>query len=141
MIKAVLDTNILVSGLISSKSYPFRIIQSWHQNKFILVVSAEILQEVKRVLNYPKIRKNYCLTKRIIEQYFYGFQAFSQICQPIEKINLVADDPDDNKFVEAAVSGQVDFLVSGDHHLLNIKQYQNIKIITAKKFVQILTHP
>lgn len=62
MIKAVLDTNILVSGLISPKGSPAKILNLWQERKFILVTSQKILKEIKKVLNYPKIIKKYHLS-------------------------------------------------------------------------------
>lgn len=135
MIKAVVDTNVLVSGLISSKASPAKIIDLWQKRKFILVTSREILKEPRQVLSYPKIAKIYHLGKERIDEYIKGFSIFSEVCSPTKKILIIEQDPDDNKFIEAAVSAKVDFIVSGDHHLLSLGEYQRIKILTARQFL------
>jgi hypothetical protein len=58
------------------------------------------------------------------------------IVVPKVKLNVVKDDPDDDKFVECACEGRVDFIVTGDNHLLKIKDYNGIKIITPKEFLK-----
>ena len=57
------------------------------------------------------------------------------LIEPEEKINIVKDDPDDNKFIEAAVAGKADHIVTQDAHLLKIKEYRGIKIITPREFI------
>lgn len=134
MIKVILDTNVLVSGLISPKSYPAKIIDLWQKRKFTLITSEEILNEYQKVLSYPKIKKVYHLDKMKIEEYLKGLSIFSQVCKPTKKVSLIKDDPADNKFLEAAVSAAADFIVSGDSHLLCLDNLQGLKIVTPKAF-------
>lgn len=136
MIKTVVDVNILVSGRISSRSSPAKIIDLWQKRKFVLVTSKEILKELQRVLNYPKITKKYHLSKEKIDEYIRGFFAFSEVCSPTERISVIEDDSKDNKFIEAAISTRADFIVSGDKHLLNLGKYQRVGILTAKEFLR-----
>lgn len=138
MIKAVVDTNVLVSSIISSKSSPAKIINYWQERKFVLVTSEKILQETRRVLNYPKISKKYHFNKEKVNELIHGFSLFSEVCKPAKKISVIQQDPEDNKFLEAALTAKVDFIVSGDSHLLNLKKYQGIKILTAKEFAKTL---
>jgi len=134
MIKVVVDTNVLVSGLISPKGSPAKIIDSWQKRKFVLVTSKATLKELKKVLNYSKIAKNYHLDQEKVDEYIKGFWAFSEVCSPTKKISVVKNDPEDNKFIEAAVTAKTDFIVSGDRHLLELSEYQGIKILTVKEF-------
>ena len=136
MIKAVVDTNLLVSGLISPRAAPARIIDSWHKRKFILITSGEILKELQRVLTYPKIAKKYHLDKRKVEEYLRGFSAFAKICLPTKRLTVIKDDPEDNKFIEVALFSGADFIVSGNHHLLDLGEYRGIKILTASQFLK-----
>ena len=89
MIKAIVDTNVLISGIISTKSSPAKIIDLWHERKFILVTSKKILQEVERVLNYPKITKKYHLNKEKITDFLKGLSTFSEVCSPRKKILII----------------------------------------------------
>ena len=138
MIKAVIDTNILVSGLISPKASPAKIISLWRDRKFILVVSEEILKEVERVLFYPKIFKKYRLDKNLIGKYVKIFRAFAEIVKPREKIDLIEKDAEDNRLLEAALAAEAKFIVSGDKHLLELKEYQGIRIIKADEFLKLV---
>lgn len=136
MIRVVVDTNVLVSGLISPEGFPAKIIDFWQERKYILVTSKAILQEMERVLNYPRISRKYQIGKEIIADYLRGFSVFAEVCRPTKRVFIIRNDPHDNKFIEAAVNGKADLIVSGDHHLLDLKEYQGIKIFTAKEFLE-----
>ena len=62
----------------------------------------------------------------------------SAIVLPRQKFKIVKEDPDDNKIVEAAVEGNCDFIVSSDKHLLKLKEFKGIKIITPKEFFKLI---
>lgn len=140
MIKAVIDTNILVSGIISPKASPAKIISSWQQREFILITSEEIIDELKEVFGYSRISKKYNLNQKIIDRYLRMFRAFAEVCRPKEKIKAIKVDPEDNKFLEAALVNDAEFIVSGDRHLLALKDFKGIKIIKAEEFVRIIKH-
>jgi len=135
MIKAVLDTNILVSGLISPRGSPAKIIDLWQEGNYILVTSKAILNEVRRVLNCPKIFHNYHLSRKRIKEYLEGLSIFAEAVRPRKRVLVIKQDPQDNKFIEAALAGRADFLVSGDKHLLKLKEYQGMRIVTANTFL------
>jgi len=60
---------------------------------------------------------------------------------PKRKVNVVKQDPDDNKFIEAALEGEADYIVTQDRHLLKLKEFEGIKIVTPEEFLRILkTH-
>lgn len=138
MIKAVIDTNILVSGLISPKASPAKIISLWRERKFVLVISEEIIEELKRVLLYSKIFQKYGLSERTIDKYLKIIKAFSEVVKPKERIELISSDTEDNKFLEAALEANVNFIVSGDKHLLDLKEFRGIRIIKAEKFLRLI---
>lgn len=133
--RAVFDTNILVSGLISPKGSPAKLLNFWQKREFILITSKKILQEVKRVLAYPKIAKTYCLDGETTTDFLKGLSIFSEVVEPRKRIKIIKKDPADNKFIEAALAGKADFIVSGDRHLLGLGKYRGIKILTAKVFL------
>jgi len=136
MIKAVLDTNVLVSAIISPKGSPAKIISFWRQRKFILIVSQEILVELASVLGYKKILEKYHLDKKKIEKYLRLFKAFASIYKTREKVDILKEDPCDNKFLEVALASRADFIVSGDKHLLDLGKYQGVEILTAREFLK-----
>lgn len=136
MIKACLDTNVFVSGTISSSGAPFEILQAWRNREFILFASDEIIAEVSKVLNYPKIKKAFSLTDEKIEKSLLLLSKYSQRTPGELKIDVVTEDPSDNMFLACAVEGKADFIISGDNHLLQIGTYQRIQIITPRKFIK-----
>ncbi|MCL6472636.1 MAG: putative toxin-antitoxin system toxin component, PIN family [Firmicutes bacterium] len=136
MIKACLDTNVFVSGTISSSGAPFEILEAWRNRKFILLVSDEIIAEVSKVLNYPKIKTAFSLTDEKIEKSLLLLSKYSQRTPGELKLDVITEDPSDNIFLACAVEGKADFIISGDNHLLQIGTYQRIQIITPREFIK-----
>ena len=139
MLRAVLDANVIISALIQPKGASGRILTSLlERNSFELVVSPTILAEVRRSLKYPKVRK---YIKSSDEDVNLWVASLELIAQPVSgnlRIRAVAADPDDNKYIEAAVEGLAQFIVSGDKHLLSLKSYENIRIVTPRVFLDVL---
>ncbi|UZQ82886.1 putative toxin-antitoxin system toxin component, PIN family [Thermoanaerobacter sp. RKWS2] len=136
--RAVIDTNVLISAFISKKSYPAKVIDYWVLNKFDPVVSKEIVEEYANVLARDKfavfgtIEKRLDLLNRLLS---FDWVLF---VYPKQKIEVIKEDPKDNIFLECALEGSCDFIVTGDNHLLQLKEYKNIKIVKAEEFVTIL---
>lgn len=139
MLRAVLDANVMISALIQPKGASGRILTSLlERNSFEVVVSPTILAEVRRSLSYPKVRK---YIKTSDEDLDLWVASLELIAQPVDgnlRIHTVAADPDDNKYIEAAVEGLAQFVVTGDKHLLSLESYENIRIVTPRVFVDLL---
>lgn len=86
------------------------------------------------VLQRPKLR----LKSRTISTIINRVYRKADFVAPEEKILVVLADPSDNKFLEAAIAGKTDYIVSGDKHLLELKKFQSIPIITAREFLDVL---
>lgn len=132
-IVAVLDTNIFVSGIHWSGPSE-KVLHLWIEGKFVSVCSLPIIDEITRVLMAFKVP----LGPEDISWWESLILEKSIIVFPVGHIEIVRDDPDDNKFIEAAVEGKADYIVSQDKHLLNIKEYNGIKIVHPKEFLQII---
>lgn len=100
------------------------------------MVSSEIVEEYLEVINRPKFQLRQVTLDRVI-RYIYEF---SEFVAPTEYIYEVVADPKDNKFLEAALAGNVDAIVSGDNHLLALKTFRTIPILSAREFIEQLTH-
>ena len=139
MLRAVLDANIIISALIQPKGASGRILTSLlEKSSFELVVSPAILAEIRRSLSYPKVRK---YIKASQEELDLWVAAIELVAQPVEgklRIHAVGEDPDDDKYIEAAVEGLAQFVVTGDKHLLSLKSYENIRIVTPRVFLDLL---
>ncbi|MFQ5962669.1 MAG: putative toxin-antitoxin system toxin component, PIN family [Candidatus Scalinduaceae bacterium] len=133
MIRAVLDTNVIVSGVIKENGVPGKLLKSFlEENKFLLITSLEILREVALVLKYQKIRKIHGWSDEKIVAFLLGLHAVSLVTEGKVNVEVVKDDPDDNKFVCCALEGNADYIVTGDAHLKQLGEYKGIKIITPR---------
>ena len=138
MIRAVIDTNILVSGIISERGAPRQVIQAWHRQQFTLLTSALLIAEVVRVLHYPRIQETYRLSEEDILLVRDALLNDAEILEGLYQVTR-SRDPDDNLFLACALEGRADYLVSGDPHLLEIKHYHGVQIVTARQFLDMLT--
>ncbi len=136
--RVVLDANIYISALIKPTSHPGVVLRSLieHQN-FEIVLSQDILDELKRAIFYPKVRKYIKKNDQeiVVRLDALVVHAFFPVCL-FSYDQIVEEDPDDDKYIIAALESCATYLISGDKHLLNLKKYQNIKIITAIEFLR-----
>lgn len=129
MKRVVLDTNIVISSALGGALV--LILERWDEGKFAVIVTSDILSEYFEVLNRPKFR----LKQETIDKIARYLYQFSEFVVPEERIQFIEADPKDDKFLEAASAGKVDFIVSGDKHLLNLKEFQSIPIISGREFI------
>lgn len=139
--KVVLDTNNLVSSLISYKGASFKIYQLFRNKQIILFTSPFQLRELERVLNYPRIKKKYRLNLKSIKQFITLLQNYSHLVYPLEIPKIINEDPADNQILAIATEARVDLIISGDEHLLKLRCYQDIPIFTAQEFLHLVTPP
>lgn len=134
--KVVIDTNVLISGLISSSSPPSQIIDLWISSKFTVYVSSEIIEEYLSVILRPKFRslgtakERYALVSELV-----GVDN-TKVVTPDLRLNVITDDPDDNIILECAVEAGADVIISGDEHLLSLSNYEGILILNPTSFLQ-----
>ncbi len=135
-IRLVVDTNIIVSGLITTDTPPAKILDAVKNKKVVLLVSDEVVVEYLRVLNYPRIRKY----KKITDEVMINLAAlFVEVTERVEVLSIVkkSKDIDDDKFLSLAIDGKAHFLVTGDKaDLLSLKKIDHIPIITAREAVE-----
>ena len=130
--RVVLDTNIFISGIFWRGSSN-TVIANWKGEKFTLVTSLDAVSELIKVLKDFKIRLSDEVTKELVDLIVRN----SMVVEPNERIDAVPDDPKDNIFIETAVAGNVDYIVSQDNHLLKLNEFRGIKIITPEEFNKI----
>lgn len=136
--RAVIDTNVLISGFISRESYPAKLVDGWVEKRFEPVVSEEIIKEYREVFARDRFSALGSVEERL--KLLGTLLSFEHVVlvNPQERICMVKDDPGDDIFLECAAAGECEFIISGDQHLLKLKQYKNIKVITAKEFIELL---
>ena len=131
MFNLTLDTNILVSAFIS-KGNEYRILRLAKLEKIKLYISLEILEEFKEVIS----RSKFGFSQKQINKSIKQLLSISEILITSSKLEIVKEDPDDNKILECALDGKSDFIISGDRHLLDLKEYKNIKILTSRELLE-----
>lgn len=134
--KIVLDTNVFISGLMFPESVPGRIVKSWKNSEFDLVLSEFMLKEIEAVLNYPKIQKRIHWSKDEISRFILILEMKSVVVN-IHKVSVhVPRDFKDNPVLAALVSANADYLVTGDNDLLELKT--KYRIVTPREFINLL---
>jgi putative PIN family toxin of toxin-antitoxin system len=136
--RVVLDTNVVVSRLLSPHGFPARIFRSWQDEAFEVLLSAAALAEYERVLRYPRLRKRHSLSDEGIAGIVRGFRSAAVVVEPRGLPDVVKDDPSDNVFLAIAAAGRASYVVSGDRHLLSLGEYRGIRIVSPAAFVALL---
>jgi putative PIN family toxin of toxin-antitoxin system len=140
--RAVLDTNIIVSGVIKEEGPSGKILRFLLQErKFISVTSLEILAEIREVLRREKIRKYHGWTHEQVDMFVAVLYAQSVVTEGELTVSIVSRDPEDNKFLACAQEGKADYLVTGDDDLLNIKSHEGTLIVPPAAFLSVLQSP
>jgi len=134
----VLDTNVMISALLSTEGPPAQIIDLWKAGAFDIATSDPLLDEVKRVLGYDKIKKHLGLTPGEVDRLLNGWRTISIVVEPEEELEVIEDDPDDNRVLECAVAAETDYIISGDHHLLDLGEYRGIEILPPAGFIVLM---
>ncbi len=130
-LRIILDTNVLISGLLLSSSTSQQIFDQVTGNE-ILLISENIFAEISQTLIRKKFDKYVSLEKRL--NFLANLREKAEIVEITENITSCRD-PKDNKFLELAVSGKADFIITGDQDLLVLNPFRNIEIITINEFL------
>ena len=138
-LRAVIDTNLFVSGLFARDSLSAQLQDLWVNQDFELVTSIEIIKEVSRVLSYPRIKEHFKPSEDNIRRFFRLIFRKAIISKDIYQTDKIADDPTDNKFLACALEKKVDYIVSRDPHLRNLKHYHGIQIVDVSTFIEKVT--
>ena len=131
--RIVLDTNILISAL-GWKGNPRVIFDRVIAGEFELILSYKQLNELLRVLNYPKFK----FTDEQKDRFLSILLEVATLVKTESEVNVIKEDPSDNVILEPANEMKVDYIISGNDHLLKLKEFKGAKIITAKEFLDIV---
>ena len=134
--RAVLDANQFISAVLVPHGHPTQVLQAWREGRFELVVSLAILAEVRRVLLYPRLRARHGWGSAEVDEFLDRLRAAVQIVPGQLALQVVRDDPTDDKYVSCAVEADADCIVSGDQHLLDLGVYRDIPILTVREFLE-----
>ncbi len=129
--KVVLDTNVFVSAL-GWKGTSREIFKDCIEGSLELFISTEIFDEIKRVLNYPKFK----FSQDEIAEFLDQILEVGNLVETKVKVEKIKDDPSDNKFLECAVTVDADYIISRDSHILKIKEFEGIKLISPEDYMK-----
>jgi uncharacterized protein len=128
VLRVVLDTNVFVSAFLT-EGIGSEIIKKWQKGDFILLISKEILQEIVRVLTGLEVPEFHI--KRLIKLVHQK----AKMVKPNFKVEICRD-RDDNKFIECAIKGNANIIITGDKDLQVIGMYKNIIILNTRDFLE-----
>jgi hypothetical protein len=133
---AVIDTNLFISGLFGQNTTTAELQELWIQQNFQLGTSLEIMKEVSRVLQYPRIKERLIDDDETIRRFFRLVFRKAVVARDVFQTDIIVDDPTDNKFLACALEIKADYIVSGDNHLLSLKHFHRTQIVDAKAFIK-----
>ncbi|MBI5195462.1 MAG: putative toxin-antitoxin system toxin component, PIN family [Nitrospirae bacterium] len=130
--KVVLDTNVYISAMLFAGKCE-EILKLVSQGLFDIVVSKEILSKIRSVLR----EKFHWMDKQAAEAIRY-IRGIAIIVNPEITLSIVNEDPADNKIIECAVASNASYIITGDrNHLLPIKEYEGVKILSPAEFLRL----
>ena len=138
MIRVVIDANQFVSALLKPASNPADVIRLVRERKIQLIMSPEIIEEIRAVLLYPKIVKRHRRTSEQIDLFLKKLTKVAIITQSGPNFDVIKEDPSDNKYLACAVEGGAEYLISGDRHLINLRTFRGITITDPAHFLKIV---
>ena len=132
VIRVVVDTNVVVSALLFG-GVPGELISLWKSGNLKPLASPEIIDEYIRVLAYPKFKLS---EDEINFLLYFEILPFFEVIEVKQRSQIIISaDPSDDKFIQCAEKGKAGIIISGDRHLLSLKQYKKIKIMSAEQIL------
>jgi len=132
------DANVYVCAAVRAEGPPGQIIERFLRGgSFEIVMSRAIVDEVLRALTYPRVRK-YIRPRLDPELWFEDIVVLSQLVAGQHEFAGACKDPDDDKYIAAAIEGRARFVVAGDSDLLDLKEYDGVRIVSPRVFLDLL---
>jgi putative PIN family toxin of toxin-antitoxin system len=138
LVRVVLDTNVLVSGLIGEHGPPRQLIDAWLEGRYTLLTSLYQAAELNHVLSYPRIASRLRLEESELSLILAALLSEAEVTPSLLELPGVTRDPKDDPLVACALEGNADYLVSGDRDLLDLGEYGEIQIVSPHQFAGIL---
>ncbi len=138
--RVVLDTNVIVSATLIRNGNEDQILRAWQHGSFDLVLSPPILEELGRALFYERLRKLRWMTDGEVAELLRALAAGGVVVSGRVKVKA-SRDPDDDKFLAAAIEGVAEFVVTGDRDLpgdrdlLDLKSHRGVRIVRPTRFL------
>jgi len=134
MLKIIIDTNVVISFLITNSDFIKKVTELKNLRKIDLYSTLEIFEEIKNTLQKPKIKELLKVNPKKVASFMALYKYKHIFEKPSHSVNICRD-PKDNKFLELSKTVQADFLITGDKDLLELKQFENTKILSPSEFL------
>ena len=131
----VFDVNVLVSSLIS-RGKPRQLWRKAVRGEFQLVLSRRIIEEFVEVISRPKFQ--HYLVERDVLEFLEALSTTARIVKGRSTFRVIREDPEDNNILAAAYDARADYIVSGERHLLGLKEFEGTRIVTVERMLEIL---
>ena len=136
----VFDTNALLPLLVGFTPRARALRRAWQSRRFALFITPQTLSEVERVLTYPRVRRNFRLTRADAMAVMEVLQSHARLLPgDYAGVKAIQADESDNVFLAAALEAGADYLVTQDPHLLRLKYFHGTHIISLAQFAHLLT--
>ena len=137
-VRAVLDTNALVSGLLAEAGSPRQVLDAWLERRHTLVTSLYLVGELAHVLAYPRIAQRLLATDEEGEALLAALLSQAAVVAGKPHLPGATRDPKDDAVVACVGEGAADYIVSGDQDLLVLGTYEGIQVVTPHQFIGVL---
>jgi uncharacterized protein len=137
MLRAVVDTNIFIRAIILPKGTVGPVITHLRDNDYSLIYSPILIDELLAKLALPRIRDKYHLDDQAIDNILALIALRGELVTPTRKVKACRD-PKDDMFIEAALAGSAEYIVTGDKDLLILKKFETVQFVTPRIFLEVL---
>ncbi len=132
----VLDTSVWISGVFFRRSIPARVLRAWLNHRFEIVVNSETMAELERKLR-EKVAE-FGADPALAEEWVAYVKTFARVVSVTGVTDGICRDSDDDKFLDAALNGRATYIVSSDHDLQVLGEYQGVKVLSPREFAELL---
>ncbi len=134
--KVVLDTNVWVSAILWG-GLPAKIVSLAEKKSIEIILSEEILREINRILGYNRLREVYEQAGVSKDALMSIIVTIGRLVDVVTRLNVVPEDDSDNRILECALDGDAEYVVTGDRHLLRLRNFKKVKILSVREFIRL----
>ena len=138
VLTAVIDSTVLVSAFLTEGGVSAELLHFAREGVFLVFLSEDILTETQHTLAYPRIRERYNYTDADVADFLNRLRTAATPVADLPQVTVVTRDPNDDMVIATAVRPQAAYMVTRDHDLLSLQQYEDITIITPEAFIAIV---
>ncbi len=131
----VLDSNVWISAIIFGGK-PAKLVSLAEQDAVVIALSDDIVREIRRILGYEKLRSVYAQAGTKRTELIGKILSIAHLVKPRKRVDVIKDDPSDDRVIECALAAKASHIVSGNEHLLRVGSYAGIVVISVKDFLR-----